>query len=130
MTDCADLADAVGAGFEWARPDGIVLRANQAELDMLGYGREEYVGRPIADCGLAMSRRTFANIANLFLRCRCSGRMTAGNSKCVATTIQNTLTGSRKSCVAIRICGDRPFACPINSWPRQFWGTGSIFSSI
>ena len=26
-----------------------ILRANRAELDMLGYGREEYVGRPIAD---------------------------------------------------------------------------------
>jgi UDP-N-acetylmuramoylalanine--D-glutamate ligase len=25
VTDCADLEAAVGAGFEWARPDGIVL---------------------------------------------------------------------------------------------------------
>ncbi len=25
------------------------MRANRAELDMLGYSREEYVGRPIAD---------------------------------------------------------------------------------
>jgi PAS domain S-box-containing protein len=30
-------------------PDGFILRANQAELDMLGYSREEYVGRHIAD---------------------------------------------------------------------------------
>ncbi len=29
--------------------DGIIVRANQAELDLLGYCREEYVGRPIAD---------------------------------------------------------------------------------
>ena len=25
MTDCPDLDDAVAAGFEWARPDGVVL---------------------------------------------------------------------------------------------------------
>jgi len=30
-------------------PDGIILRANRAELEMLGYSREEYVGRHIAD---------------------------------------------------------------------------------
>jgi PAS domain-containing protein len=30
-------------------PDGTLLRANQAELDMLGYARGEYVGRNIAD---------------------------------------------------------------------------------
>ncbi|MBN1237176.1 MAG: PAS domain S-box protein [Gammaproteobacteria bacterium] len=30
-------------------PDGTILRANQAELDMLGYSAEEYVGRHIAE---------------------------------------------------------------------------------
>jgi two-component system, cell cycle sensor histidine kinase and response regulator CckA len=30
-------------------PDGTILRANQAELDLLGYARDEYVGRNIAD---------------------------------------------------------------------------------
>lgn len=29
--------------------DGTVIRANRAELDLLGYDAEEYVGRPIAD---------------------------------------------------------------------------------
>ncbi len=29
--------------------EGTIVRANQAELDLLGYCREEYVGRPIAD---------------------------------------------------------------------------------
>lgn len=29
--------------------DGTILRANQAELDLLGYAREEYVGRRIAE---------------------------------------------------------------------------------
>ena len=25
MTDCRDLDDAVAAGFEWAKPEGVVL---------------------------------------------------------------------------------------------------------
>jgi len=29
--------------------DGTILRANKAELDLLGYAPEEYVGRPVAD---------------------------------------------------------------------------------
>ena len=29
--------------------DGIILRANKAELELLGYPAEEYVGRPLAD---------------------------------------------------------------------------------
>jgi PAS domain S-box-containing protein len=34
--------------LHWIGPDGIVLRANQAELDMLGYAEEEYVGLHIS----------------------------------------------------------------------------------
>jgi PAS domain S-box-containing protein len=29
--------------------DGTILRANKAELSMLGYGPEEYIGRNIAE---------------------------------------------------------------------------------
>jgi PAS domain S-box-containing protein len=36
-------------GLHWVGPDGTILRVNRAELDMLGYSREEYIGRPIAD---------------------------------------------------------------------------------
>lgn len=36
-------------GLHWVGPDGAILRVNRAQLDMLGYSREEYVGRPIAD---------------------------------------------------------------------------------
>jgi PAS domain S-box-containing protein len=35
--------------LHWVGPDGTILRANQAELDLLGYSREEYVGCSIAD---------------------------------------------------------------------------------
>ncbi len=35
--------------MHWVGPDGIVLRVNQAELDMLGYTREEYEGHHITE---------------------------------------------------------------------------------
>src|SRR5918994_5699198 len=35
-------------GLQWVGPDGDVLWANQAQLDLLGYTREEYFGRPFA----------------------------------------------------------------------------------
>jgi len=36
-------------GLHWVGPDGTILRANDAELNMLGYEREEYVGRHISE---------------------------------------------------------------------------------
>jgi PAS domain S-box-containing protein len=36
-------------GLHWVGPDGTILRANRAELEMLGYTRDEYVGHPISD---------------------------------------------------------------------------------
>jgi PAS domain S-box-containing protein len=36
-------------GLHWVGPDGTVLRVNQAELDMLGYTREEYEGHHLAE---------------------------------------------------------------------------------
>ena len=35
--------------LRWVRPDGTILWANQAELDLLGYSKEEYIGRHIAE---------------------------------------------------------------------------------
>jgi len=43
-----DFFDNASVGLHWVGPDGIVLRVNQAELDLLGYTRDEYVGRPMA----------------------------------------------------------------------------------
>jgi two-component system, cell cycle sensor histidine kinase and response regulator CckA len=36
-------------GLHWADASGIIQRVNHAELDMLGYGAAEYVGRPVTD---------------------------------------------------------------------------------
>jgi PAS domain S-box-containing protein len=47
--ELSDFFENATIGFHWTGPDGIILRANHAELEMLGYASEEYVGRHIAD---------------------------------------------------------------------------------
>lgn len=43
-----DFFENSAIGLHWVGPDGTVLRVNQAELDMLGYAREEYEGHRIS----------------------------------------------------------------------------------
>ena len=44
-----DFFETSTIALHWVGPDGIILWANQAELDLLGYSREQYIGRHIAD---------------------------------------------------------------------------------
>ncbi len=45
----SDFFENASVGMHWVGPDGTILRVNRAELDLLGYGREEYVGHHIAE---------------------------------------------------------------------------------
>src|SRR6185369_16529756 len=47
--ELADFFESGPVPLHWVGPDGVILRVNQAELDMMGYAREEYVGRHIAE---------------------------------------------------------------------------------
>ena len=47
--DLRNFLETAPIGLHWVGPDGRILEANQAELDLLGYTRDEYVGRPLAD---------------------------------------------------------------------------------
>lgn len=47
--ELTDFFENASIGLHWVGRDGIVLRVNRAELDMLGYTREEYVGHHIAE---------------------------------------------------------------------------------
>jgi PAS domain S-box-containing protein len=44
-----DFFENAPVGLSWTGPDGIILEANQAELDLLGYTRAEYVGHHVAE---------------------------------------------------------------------------------
>jgi PAS domain S-box-containing protein len=46
LKQCLDHA---AEGLHWVGPDGTILWANQTELDLLGYTREEYIGHNIAE---------------------------------------------------------------------------------
>ena len=49
MPDFGDFFDNAAMPLHVVGHDGTILSANQAELDLLGYAREEYVGRNIAE---------------------------------------------------------------------------------
>jgi PAS domain S-box-containing protein len=48
-SDFRDLAESAVVGLHWVGPEGTVLWVNQAELDLLGYTRDEYVGHHISE---------------------------------------------------------------------------------
>src|SRR5215207_7807592 len=47
--ELADFIENASVGLHWVGADGTILWANQAELDLLGYAREEYIGREIIE---------------------------------------------------------------------------------
>ena len=47
--DLADFFDNAAIGLHSVDRNGVILRVNQTELDLLGYRRDEYVGRNIAE---------------------------------------------------------------------------------
>lgn len=47
--ELADFFDNASVPIHWIGPDGIILKVNRAELRTLGYSREEYIGRHIAE---------------------------------------------------------------------------------
>lgn len=46
--ELSDFFDNATIGLHWVGPDGTIIRANRAELQLLGYTAEEYVGQHIA----------------------------------------------------------------------------------
>jgi PAS domain S-box-containing protein len=47
--DLSDFFENASVGLHSVGPDGIILRANRRELEMLGYRAEEYIGRHVSD---------------------------------------------------------------------------------
>src|SRR6476660_2836285 len=47
--DFVDLFENGALGLHFVGPDGVILNANQAELDLLGYTRAEYIGHHISE---------------------------------------------------------------------------------
>ncbi len=49
QSELTDFFENASIGLQWLSGDGTILRANQAELDLLGYTRDEYIGRNLVD---------------------------------------------------------------------------------
>jgi PAS domain S-box-containing protein len=47
--DLNDFLENASVAIHWLGPDGTILKVNQAELDLVGYRRDEYLGRDIRD---------------------------------------------------------------------------------
>ncbi|MEO6445105.1 MAG: PAS domain S-box protein [Gemmatimonadaceae bacterium] len=47
--ELADFFDNATVGLQWVGSDGTILRVNRAELEMLGFREDEYVGHPVAE---------------------------------------------------------------------------------
>lgn len=47
-SELADFFENAAIGMHWVADDGTILRVNRAELEMLGYSREEYIGHNIS----------------------------------------------------------------------------------
>jgi PAS domain S-box-containing protein len=47
--ELATFVETAAIGLHWAGQDGIIQWANDAEMQMLGYSRSEYIGRHVAD---------------------------------------------------------------------------------
>ncbi|HEV3435983.1 MAG TPA: PAS domain S-box protein, partial [Gemmata sp.] len=55
-----DFFENANVGLHWSSEDGTILRANRAELEMLGYTREEYVGQHLS--AFHTNRETAVNL--------------------------------------------------------------------
>lgn len=49
MEELADFFENATLGLHWVGPDGVILRANRAELNLLGYSNDEYIGHHISE---------------------------------------------------------------------------------
>ncbi|HEX8144702.1 MAG TPA: PAS domain S-box protein [Pyrinomonadaceae bacterium] len=47
--ELTDFIENSAVGLHWVGPDGTILWANKAELELLGYTREEYIGHHISE---------------------------------------------------------------------------------
>jgi len=47
--ELTDFFEHATVGLHWEGPDGVILRVNQAELDMFGYARDEYLGHRLSE---------------------------------------------------------------------------------
>lgn len=65
ISELSEFIDRASLALHWVDREGFIIWANQAELDLLGYKEEEYIGARIAD--FHANKETIANILQKLL---------------------------------------------------------------
>jgi PAS domain S-box-containing protein len=75
--DLGDFFENAAIPLRWVDRQGVIVRANRAELELLGYGAEEYIGRNIADFHIdqAVARGILQRLANTETVRECPARL-------------------------------------------------------
>jgi PAS domain S-box-containing protein len=86
-----DFVENASVGMHWVDPDGIILWANRTEMDMLGFGPEEYIGRHIEEfhADLPVIQSILQRLANRETLQNCEARL-----RCKDGSIRNVLINS------------------------------------
>jgi PAS domain S-box-containing protein len=86
-----DFVENSAIGLHWVGPDGIILWANQAELDLLGYTQSEYLGRHVAELHVDQ-----AAIEAILERLRCNEQLNnyEARLRCKDGSIRHVLVSS------------------------------------
>jgi PAS domain S-box-containing protein len=105
--ELTDFFDNSNIGLHWIGPGGTVLWANQAELDMLGYERDAYVGRHITE--FHVDRPVIDDILSRLARSEtlrgCSARMRAkdGSVRDVLISSGGMLEDGTTRCITLDV---------------------------
>jgi len=89
--ELSEFFEHASLGIHWVGPDGIILRVNQTELDLLGYSREEYVGHHI--CEFHVDQHVIEDILNRLVNGE-TLREYSARLRCKNGSIRNVLIDS------------------------------------
>jgi PAS domain S-box-containing protein len=92
--DLSDFVENAIVGLHWVAADGTIIWANQAELDLLGYTRDEYIGHSITE--FHVDRVTIEDLLDRLLSDR-SVREYEADLRCKDGSIRHVLIDSNSS---------------------------------
>lgn len=121
----ADFFEQAAVGLHWVDADGVILRANRAELELLGYTREEYVGRRITEV------HADADIALRMLARLSRGETLQNFEACLVAkdgSIKNVLIDSNAQFEGERFLHTRSFTRDVTQMKRAAQGQAMHFA--
>jgi two-component system sensor histidine kinase VicK len=91
LAELTDFVENAALPLHWVNAEGVITWANQAELDLLGYTKEEYIGYPISD--FHADKETIDDILHRLIENETLTNYSA-RLKCKTGSIKNVLINS------------------------------------